>query len=186
MQAVLALLPAIGSAIAGGASAAASAGTALLSSGGALTAARIGTSALSALSSYSLATSQAASLSQQADVELMQGRQEFIQAQQKSNAILRDYQDVAGAQDVGAAAMGIDAASGSVRAAQGRAQSEADRQLAVIRSDAVMNAGLRRARAAYLQSAAGQTKQLGLLGALTDLGKGFIGLAQTGGQAKAA
>ncbi len=178
MQMVTGLFSSISSGVS---QAAGAIGGAFSGPGGPLAAARIGTSALSAISGYAMNRMQADQMDSEAGFQNLQANQDFIQAQQKSNEVMRNYRDVVGGQVADAAGMGIDVASGSVQAAKARAENITDQQLNTIRSNAVMDAGLRRARAAYLQGAASQTRTAGLLGAITKIGTGFLNVFQTGG-----
>lgn len=131
-----------------------------------------GMSILGSISEWAAARQKAGAMDQEARDERMAGRQEFIQASQKVNAIDAEYNSLVGNQLAAASAMGIDVGSGSVVAAREQAWSEAERERRIIRSSADLNAAMRRLRAANLNASAkasrfGATVKLGLdLGAL--------------------
>lgn len=147
--------------------------TAATAAGGASTflkALRVGTSAVSALSVFQTAQAQARALEDDAANEEVQGRQEYIQAQEASNEIQRQFNQVVADQRAVAAANGIDVSSGSVAEARQDAQTVAERQLSITRSGADLNASLRRARAGRLRSNATTAREGG---ALAGAGKGL-------------
>jgi hypothetical protein len=126
-----------------------------------------GLSVLGSISEYAAQRQQASALDQQARDEEMAGRQEYIQAAEKVSAIDDAYNRLVGDQIVTAAGMGIDVGSGSVVAARQAAQSDADRERAIIRNSAETNAKMRRVRSlAYREGAKnqrfGSTIKLGL------------------------
>lgn len=168
---------AVGGAIASGASAVSGA---LSASSGALGAIKMGTTALSALQGFGMANNQAANAETQAQGERMAASQEYLQANQNSQSLLRQYDRVTGSQLSAASGMGVDIGSGSVVAAQQLAQTETDRQLGVLRTGAAMNASLRLARAAALQQSAGVDRISGIMGGLTKIGTGALQMAQGG------
>lgn len=131
---------------------------------------RGGTSALSALSTFGQASNSAAQMRQAAYTERLSASDEYTQANQTANNLMRQYQRVTGAQQSTAAAEGVDIGSGSVQAQQQYAQGQMDRQVQVVRGTANMNAQLRLARAAALTSAANSTGILGALGAAVKIG----------------
>lgn len=126
-----------------------------------------GLSVLSSISEWAMTRQKMAAMDQEARDERMAGRQEFIQASQKVSAIDAEHNQLVGEQLAAATGMGIDVGSGSVVAAREQAQSDADRERRIIRSNADMNAALRRLRAANLSASAkagrfGSTVKLGL------------------------
>lgn len=126
-----------------------------------------GISILGSLSEYAGARQQAASLDAQARDEAMAGRQEYIQAAQRVNAIDAAYNELVGDQLVATSVMGIDPSSGSVVAARTAAGADADRERRLIRNNADTQASLRRVRElAFRQGAKnqrfGSTIKLGL------------------------
>ncbi|GAW42422.1 hypothetical protein SH203_02838 [Brevundimonas sp. SH203] len=133
-----------------------------------------GVSILSSLSEYAGARQQAAGLDQQGRDEAMAGRQEYIQAAQRVNAIDAEYNALVGEQLAATSAMGIDLSSGSVVAARNAAGADADRERRLIRNGADTNAKLRRVRElAFRQGAKnqrfGSTVKLGL-----DIASAFV------------
>lgn len=126
-----------------------------------------GLSMLGSFMEYAGARQQAASMDQSARDEARAGRQEYIQAAERVNAIDAEFNQLVGNQLVAASSMGIDAGSGSVIAARDAAQADADRERRIIRNNADTNARLRQARAIGLREAAknarfGATLKLGL------------------------
>lgn len=155
-------------ATAGGAATAASSGSALLSS------LRLGMTAVSALSGFSMARAQAEAQRTEAFGQDMQARQEFTQAQEKSTAIQRAFNETAENQLAIASASGISLTSGSVIAARNQARDVADRQVSTARDSATVNAMIRRANAAALRASASTTATGGLLSAAGDVGLGLL------------
>jgi hypothetical protein len=125
-----------------------------------------GMSVLSALSDYAGARQKASAMDQEARDERMAGRQEFIQASEKVNAIDADFNALVGQQLAAASGMGIDVGSGSVVAARDAAREDADRERRIIRTSAETNAALRRLRAINLNTSAKAAR----LGATIKLG----------------
>lgn len=126
-----------------------------------------GISILGSLSEYAGARQQAAGLDAQARDEAMAGRQEYVQAAQRVNAIDAAYNELVGDQLAAASVMGIDLSSGSVVAARAAAGADADRERRLIRNNADTQAALRRVRElAFRQGAKnqrfGSTLKLGL------------------------
>lgn len=180
MQAVIALVAKAGAAVASGAHAvSAAAGTA-----GVLQAAKFGTTAISAISGYAMSQRQADAYRQEAETERLAASQDFLKAFQTSNGINQDLAGVTGAQDAAASAMGVDIASGSVRAARAYAQAQADRQLSVVRTDAATSAAQRRLRAAQLDAAAAAQGRAGLFGAFTKIAGAGLDWLAVGGPTK--
>lgn len=138
---------------------------------------RIGTSAVSALSNYAMATSKAQSLRLEAGDETLAARQEYVQAQQKTNEINRAYNATIGAQINSAAAGGIDIASGSVVEAGRQAQATADRVAGVVRNDAEAGAAQRRSRAIMLKAQADMTEKGALISGAFDIAKTVLQVA---------
>lgn len=134
-----------------------------------------GLSMLGSVMEYAGARQQAASLDQSARDEAMAGRQEYIQAAERVNAIDAEFNQLVGSQLVAASSMGIDAGSGSVIAAREAAQTDADRERRIIRNNAETNAAMRRVRSLGLRQAAknarfGATLKLGM-----DVASSFVG-----------
>lgn len=126
-----------------------------------------GLSILGSISEWAGARQKAAAMDQEARDERMAGRQDFIQAEQRVNAIDAEFNDLVGEQLAAASGMGIDVGSGSVVAARNRARDDADRERRIIRSSADLSAAMRRLRAANLNASAkagrfGATLKLGL------------------------
>lgn len=126
-----------------------------------------GMSMLGSVMEYAGARQQAASMDQSARDEAMAGRQEYIQAAERVNAIDAEFNQLVGNQLVAASSMGIDAGSGSVIAAREAAQTDADRERRIIRNNAETNAAMRRVRSLSLREAAknarfGATIKLGM------------------------
>lgn len=136
-----------------------------------------GVSVLSSLMEYAGARQQASANDQSARDEDMAGRQEYIQAAQRVNAIDADYNALVGDQLAATSAMGIDLSSGSVIAARQSAQADADRERRTIRNGADVNAKLRRVRSLAFREGAknqrfGSTIKLGLDVAQAAMGGG--------------
>lgn len=117
-----------------------------------------GLSMLGSFMEYAGARQQAASMDQSARDEAMAGRQEYIQAAERVNAIDAEFNSLVGNQLVAASSMGIDAGSGSVIAAREAAQTDADRERRIIRNNAETNASMRRVRSLALREAAKNTR----------------------------
>lgn len=128
---------------------------------------RIGTSAVSALSVFGKGEMEASQLRAEAANSTLQSRQEFIQGQQSANDLEKAYNQTVLDQLAVASASGIDVASGGVTDARNQARDAADRQLSITRGGIEMNAALRRARASYLTGAAGLTREVGTIGAVS-------------------
>lgn len=155
----------VGGTVAGGVNAGASTAAQILNG------LRVGTSAVSALSTFAMGASQAAAMEREAFDEQLAARNEHTQAMQRATAIEADYNLVVGQQLAIASASGIDVGSGSVIEARRQARQDADRQIAITRTGADMNAALRRARARALQAGAGSTR----LAAFGQAGAGLAG-----------
>lgn len=197
MQAILLAIPAllstvgsaaagIGTAVAGAAGAAAGAvglGGSAAAGSGVLSALRVGTSAVSALSTFAAGHAEANALRDEASNEQLNARAEFINAQEKANAITDEFNQTVAEQLAVTSASGIDVGSGSVREARRFAQSQADRQIGIARRGADLNAALRRARAASLRSQAGLTDFAALLGGASKVGDALFDTARLGGKA---
>src|SRR5665213_1991483 len=97
---------------------------------------RAGTSAISALSAFTMSSAQAQSLDMEAADENIAARGDYIQAQQKSNAINTAYNQVVGQQLAVASAGGVDVGSGSVQEAGRQARTKADQAITVAQTDA--------------------------------------------------
>ncbi|MFC5374734.1 hypothetical protein ACFPIF_19415 [Brevundimonas faecalis] len=150
-------------------------GSAAGASGGQIGGMSKGLSVLGSVMEYAGARQQAASLDQSARDEAMAGRQEYIQAAERVNAIDAEFNQLVGSQLVAASSMGIDAGSGSVIAAREAAQTDADRERRIVRNNAETNAAMRRVRSLSLRQAAknarfGSTIKLGL-----DVASAFVG-----------
>lgn len=134
-----------------------------------------GVSVLSSIFEYAGARQKAAGIDQEARDEAMAGRQEYITATEKVNAIDADYNRLVGDQLAAASAMGIDVASGSVVAARDTARDEADRERRIIRNSADTNAKLRKIRALNLRAAAKNARLGGALKLGLDVATAFVG-----------
>jgi len=119
---------------------------------------------VAALSQFALSSQQAAATQAEAFGERLASRQEYIQAEERSNAILQEFFDTVAEQEAFAAASGIDVGSASVYEARREAQARADHQRRIARTSAEMNAALRRGRAAMLKRSA-RTSQMAAGGA---------------------
>lgn len=142
---------------------------------------RMGTSAISALSSYAMSRSQQGALNLEAGDETIAARQDFTQAQQKTNLINRQFYQVQGRQLADAAAGGIDIGSGSVQQQTLQAEQERNRQVGVQQTQAQMDAAQRMSRATFLRYSASTTGATGVMSSLADLGRGFLQYSQVGG-----
>lgn len=131
-----------------------------------------GVSALSSIFEYAGGMQRASAIDQEARDEAMDGRQEYIVANEKVNAIDADYNRLVGEQLAAASAMGIDVGSGSVVAARDAARDDADRERRIIRNSADANARLRKVRALNLRGAAKNAR----LGAALTLGVDIAGV----------
>ncbi|HZL00468.1 MAG TPA: hypothetical protein VFC47_11275 [Caulobacteraceae bacterium] len=141
---------------------------------------RAGTSAISALSAFTMSSAQAQSLDMEAADENIAARGDYIQAQQKSNAINTAYNQVVGQQLAVASAGGVDVGSGSVQEAGRQARTKADQAITVAQTDAQTDASLRQARAGVLQASASITRTTGILSGISDIAKGALNFAQIG------
>lgn len=137
-----------------------------------------GMSVVGSLMEYAGARQRAGAMDQEARDEEMAGRQEFITAAERVNAIDAQYNQLVGEQLVTASAMGLDAGSGSVVAAREAAQSDADRERRIVRQGAETQAALRRVRSLSLREGAKNAR----FGATVNLG---LQTAQAAMQAKA-
>jgi len=117
-----------------------------------------GVSILSSIFEFAGARQKASAIDQEARDEAMAGRQEYITANERVNAIDADYNRLVGDQLAAASAMGIDVGSGSVVAARDVARDEADRERRIIRNSADTNARLRKIRSLNLRAAAKNTR----------------------------
>jgi hypothetical protein len=193
MQTILAFVSSAftgGSAAAAGSTAATAATTATTAAAATTTAAsvgsqilgalKVGTTIVSALSVAGQADMQATALKQQAADQRLAARAEYIQSQEAANSIQRQFNDFVQQEQVVAAASGIDVGSGSVTEARQRAQADADRQTAIDRTGAEMNASIRQGRAAYLTGAAALAREGGLIGAASKAGSAYLDQRKTG------
>lgn len=143
--------------------------------------ARMGLSAVSAISNYALSQSQGDALQLEAENEQLAARGDYIQAQQRSNAVNLQAKQVMGKQLAYAAAGGIDVGSGSVIEAQRQTEQAQDRANLAIRTSAQTDASLRMARASFLNYSASADKQSGLLSMFGDLTRAGLQFGQIGG-----
>ncbi len=135
-----------------------------------LQALRGGSSVLSALTTFGQGQSTKFALKSEAYQQRLAASNEYTQANQTSNNLMRQYQQVTGAQLTTAAAEGIDIGSGSVQAAGLRAAQQMDRQVQTVRGTANMNAQLRLARAAALTTQANAAGVLGIISGISKIG----------------
>lgn len=177
MEAVLALLPAL----AGGGGAAAGAAGAASGAAGIMGALRVGTSMISGLSSFASGQAQKQQDELDAQTERLNATGELLDAQQKANAISDQYNQTVADQLAVASASGYDVSSGSVVNARQFAQTQADRQIAIVQQGGDFTAALRRARAFALQSQGQQAGQAGLMKGLVEGSQGLFDLASLGG-----
>lgn len=117
-----------------------------------------GVSVLGSLSEFAGAFQQASALDQEARDEAMAGRQEFVTATERVNAIDADYNRLVGDQLAAASGVGIDVGSGSVVAAREAAGDDANRERRIIRNTADMNGALRKLRSIRSRDAAKNTR----------------------------
>lgn len=134
-----------------------------------------GMSILASIMEFAGGLQKAKAMKQEAWGEELAGRQEFIVANERVNAIDAEFNRLAGDQLAAASAMGIDVGSGSVVAARDAARDDADRERRIIRNSAEANAAQRRLRAVNLKNSAwiqkaSSTVQLGL-----DVGQTLMG-----------
>lgn len=146
----------------------------------ALSALRIGTTVVSALSVAGQANLEAQALQAEGRQAAIAGAQELVQSTERANQIERDYNDFVNQGLAAASASGIDLGSASVGEARAQARDAADRELAITRNGAALNANLRRSRASYLKDAAKLTRQVGGLGALATAGRGALKFGTVG------
>lgn len=177
MQAVSGLFSGFGG---GGMGMAAAGGGDTISASSALGAARFGTSALSALSGFAMSRYNANALDDEAANERLAARGDYLQAQQKTNAINLSFNKVIGAQLADASAGGIDVGSGSVQEAGRQAEQQRDRVVRTAQSGAQIDANLRTARASMLANSASITRTTGILGGIADIAKAGLGFASIG------
>ncbi len=177
MQTVLAIAAKAVTAVKAGATAAKGAAVAAKAAGTGskiLQAIRVGTSVVSGISTFARASAEARALEQNAKDAGLEATQEFVQAQQRNNAIQAQYNATVGDQMAYASAAGIDLSSGSVVEARRAAQFDAQREIDITRQGAEMNAALRRGRAASLRAQASLTKTGGGMAGLVSVGNGLV------------
>lgn len=187
MQTVLQFLPSLFAA--GGATTGASLGGALASQAAAgggggldlLSSLRVGTSAISGLSSFAAGRAQQQQAELDAQTERLNASGELLDAQQKANAISDQYNQTVADQLAVASASGYDVSSGSVVGARQFAQTQADRQINIVRQGGDFTAALRRARAFALQAQGKQAAGAGLIKGLTEGAQGLFDLGSLGG-----
>lgn len=155
----------------GGASATFGAAT----SGSALSRVSQGMSVVGNLMEFASNMQRAGATAQEAREAGMASRQEYITAQQKTNALDAEYNRLVAEQMSAASAMGIDVASGSVTEARNRARDDAAREKRLLRNEAEMNASLRRLQQIRLQNSAKNQRVAGAVQLGLGLGAAFMG-----------
>ena len=160
--------------VAKGATAIASSATAGASSGVYSALGKTG-SALSALSTFALGQQKALESKNAAFEASLAERDEFINAQDKANAINDKYGDIAGAQLAAAGANGVDLQSGGLTAARAQARQNADNDLNSAWGQAQTRGYLYRAKALALKASAGAASTTGILAAASQLATSFGG-----------
>jgi hypothetical protein len=140
-----------------------------------------GGTALAALQRFGAARVQARSLKGQARAEDMNARMELANADIASTAATERYLETVSRNQVGAAASGIDVASGSVRAVQDGARDELTSYLAGVRNNAVAASYTRAANAASMRAQAKQLRLTAFLNLLSDGANAMSQAASAGG-----
>lgn len=148
---------------------------------GVLSAARFGTSALSALSGFAMSQEQATTMNIEAGDEELAARADYVQAQQKNNAINLQFNKVIGSQLAVASAGNIDVGSGSVQEAGRQAEQQRNREQQAAWQSAQTDATLRTMRANLLTQNASTTSTVGYLSEASRLATAGLQLTSAGG-----
>lgn len=133
-----------------------------------------GMTVLSSIMEFAGSMQKAKATKQEAWGEQLAGRQEFIVANERVNAIDAEYNRLVGDQLAAASAMGIDVGSGSVVAVREAARDDADRERRIIRNSAEANAAQRRLRALNLKNAARNQKIAATVKLGVDVASAFV------------